>query len=59
MIVRIIILLLIAAVFYFITVKFLAVIAGRKCEACDGNGYWVGTRGEKNHCGICDGSGKK
>ncbi|MGK0390097.1 MAG: hypothetical protein ACI94Y_002848 [Maribacter sp.] len=30
-----------------------------KCEYCDGKGHWKGTRGEKNHCKICNGTGKE
>ena len=28
------------------------------CEVCDGDGFWRGTRGEKNPCRACGGSGK-
>jgi DnaJ-class molecular chaperone len=27
------------------------------CERCEGNGYWRGLRGERNHCKACDGTG--
>ncbi len=29
------------------------------CKDCKGKGYWQGTRGEKNTCKTCNGSGKK
>ncbi len=29
------------------------------CEVCKGEGFWRGTRGEKNPCRACGGSGKK
>ncbi len=29
------------------------------CEYCDGKGHWLGTRGEKNRCKVCNGSGKR
>jgi DnaJ-class molecular chaperone len=29
-----------------------------KCNKCEGLGYWVGTRGDKQNCDICRGSGK-
>lgn len=53
--------------FYFVLlygafelVKFLFLKAKtiNQCEYCDGLGYWLGTRGEKNHCKRCDGGGK-
>jgi DnaJ-class molecular chaperone len=30
-----------------------------QCKACNGLGYWKGTRGEKNECKVCHGTGKK
>ncbi len=30
----------------------------KKCDYCDGKGFWRGTRGEKNHCKQCMGTGK-
>jgi len=27
------------------------------CERCEGQGYWRGLRGERNHCKACDGTG--
>lgn len=29
-----------------------------KCEYCEGKGHWLGTRGEKNRCKVCNGTGK-
>jgi len=29
------------------------------CDSCDGQGFYRGTRGEKNTCRICGGSGKR
>jgi len=28
------------------------------CERCDGRGYWLATRGERDKCDACGGSGK-
>ena len=28
------------------------------CEKCDGKGYWIATKGEKDKCDRCKGSGK-
>jgi len=30
----------------------------KKCNKCEGLGYWVGTRGDKQNCDVCRGSGK-
>ena len=27
------------------------------CPTCDGQGYWYATRGEREYCRECDGSG--
>jgi len=27
------------------------------CESCDGKGYWESTRGERNDCDLCQGTG--
>ncbi|WP_025743050.1 hypothetical protein [Aquimarina pacifica] len=29
-----------------------------KCRKCNGMGYWIATRGEKEKCNLCWGSGK-
>jgi len=28
------------------------------CRKCNGQGYWIATRGEKEKCNLCWGSGK-
>ncbi|MDB4292037.1 hypothetical protein N9954_01415 [Maribacter sp.] len=30
----------------------------KRCEKCDGKGYWRAIRGEKDKCDVCQGSGK-
>jgi DnaJ-class molecular chaperone len=30
----------------------------KKCGKCEGKGYWIALRGEKNKCDACQGSGK-
>lgn len=42
---------------YLIVKGILQLIKSRQCSSCQGMGYWQGTRGEKNHCKACDGSG--
>lgn len=49
-------------VFYFINqilphINFKA--AMNPCDSCEGKGFWLGTRGDKNHCKVCDGTGQK
>lgn len=29
-----------------------------RCKKCDGKGYWLSTRGHKDTCDDCGGSGK-
>lgn len=31
----------------------------KKCNNCDGEGYWKATRGERNFCKVCNGTGLK
>ncbi|SER01791.1 hypothetical protein SAMN05444359_12187 [Neolewinella agarilytica] len=30
----------------------------KKCNNCKGKGYWIGTRGDRNNCKVCDGTGQ-
>ncbi|TSE06350.1 MULTISPECIES: hypothetical protein [Aquimarina] len=30
----------------------------KSCKKCDGKGYWIAMRGEKDKCDICKGSGR-
>jgi hypothetical protein len=30
----------------------------KKCDKCEGQGFWIGTRGDRQNCNICKGSGK-
>ncbi len=58
---RIIVLILICIVIYFI-IRLIAAqfnVKFNECKTCDGLGYWRGTRGEKNDCRACNGSGKR
>ena len=44
---------------YYLLQKGMVKVAQRNnCLECQGKGYWEGTRGEKNRCKICDGTGK-
>ena len=59
MIIRIIfILTLLIAVIYLLRTLFSGAHSN-VCANCEGEGYWKGIRGERNHCKVCDGSGKR
>ncbi|WP_344925731.1 hypothetical protein [Aquimarina addita] len=30
----------------------------KKCGKCDGRGYWIAMRGERDKCDVCKGAGK-
>ncbi len=30
----------------------------KRCQKCNGKGFWRATRGEKTKCDVCQGSGK-
>ena len=57
--IRIVIFVVFFAVAFYLINLLVSAIWSNKCENCDGDGYWKGTRGERNHCKVCDGSGKK
>lgn len=35
----------------------LSLSGSNRCHDCKGQGYWIGTRGEKNTCKTCGGNG--
>lgn len=47
----------IAITIYFIY-NLLSAYRNTMCPRCEGKGYWLGTRGDKNYCKACDGSGR-
>lgn len=51
-----IIVVIIAALFYVFKGFFSSDY--KKCHKCEGKGYWIALRGEKNTCDACQGSGK-
>ncbi len=54
-----IILLIGIVVAVFIFMKFVLPSSSyNKCTNCDGQGYWRGTRGDKNSCKTCGGTGR-
>ena len=58
MLVKILVTLVIGG-FAFFVIRSFFVKPGNRCRACDGTGYWLGTRGDKNTCKECAGSGKR
>lgn len=58
MIPRLLLLLLFIGGLYFIIKKSKGDPYFIKCGKCDGKGYWIAMRGEKDTCDNCNGSGK-
>ena len=58
MFIRIILTLAFFAFGYFLFRLIMFQVEGKRCPACNGQGYWVGTRGDRNTCKECDGSGR-
>jgi len=46
------------AILYFVFKMILKFINSFNCANCQGLGYWEGTRGDRNTCKVCDGTGK-
>lgn len=57
--IRLLLLLLILSISGIIIYVVIKLFASSLCANCDGLGYWEGTRGEKNTCKVCGGTGKK
>ena len=48
----------VVSVVFFLVKKFLLRAVSYKCTKCEGKGYWRATRGEKEKCDVCMGTGK-
>ena len=59
MLIRIFFVAVIFGIAYLILRGIVYQMNANNCLSCEGQGYWKGTRGEKNICKTCDGSGKK
>jgi len=57
--IRIVIILAVIGIVIYLINLFIASVKSNRCKHCEGYGYWKGTRGEKNFCKVCDGTGKK
>ncbi|WP_138657305.1 hypothetical protein [Maribacter algarum] len=58
MIFRILMLLLIIGLAIFLIRMVSNTSEYKKCQKCDGKGYWRATKGEKDKCDVCQGAGK-
>ena len=54
---RLLIIILLAAIVYYIIKKIIPKSEYRSCQKCNGKGYWIAMRGEKEKCDICKGAG--
>lgn len=58
MLVRLILILIIIGAAYYLYKNILASAKFVKCRKCDGQGYWIAMRGEKEKCDVCRGAGR-
>ena len=56
--IRIVIMAAIVAGGYYLLKEFVLNSKYISCEKCDGKGYWIATRGEREKCDACGGAGK-
>lgn len=59
MIIRLFFVALIFLIAFLILKGIVSLMNANNCKSCEGKGYWKGTRGEKNQCKTCYGSGVK
>jgi DnaJ-class molecular chaperone len=57
--IRVVLVIIVAIVIISIFKILYSLMPIRKCPECHGHGYWIGTRGDKNTCKLCQGSGKR
>jgi len=55
---RILVLVLAVGILIWVLSKLFAMVNLNRCPSCSGLGYWEGTRGERNRCKDCAGTGK-
>lgn len=56
---RIVIFVAFLGILIFLGNLVVASMNAKKCDNCKGEGHWIGTRGERNNCKVCDGTGRK
>ncbi len=55
---RIVIIIVVFGLLYLMRYAFIGLLKASNCKSCKGTGYWEGTRGERNRCDECNGTGK-
>ncbi len=55
---RILIILFLVGIVYYFIKKLIPNSPFISCQKCDGKGFWIAMRGEKEKCDICKGAGK-
>ena len=50
---------LIIGVALFLINTLISLYRASLCPDCEGQGYWEGTRGDKNFCKTCNGRGRE
>lgn len=58
MIFRVLVILLIVGLAYYLIRTVTGNSEYKSYQKCNGQGYWKATRGEKDKCDVCEGSGK-
>ncbi|GAA4113675.1 hypothetical protein GCM10022393_12820 [Aquimarina addita] len=58
MIFRILLIVLVIGGIYLFVKNMLGTTDFKKCGKCDGRGYWIAMRGERDKCDVCKGAGK-
>ncbi|MEM6723356.1 MAG: hypothetical protein AAF598_04915 [Bacteroidota bacterium] len=56
--IRIIFVILVALIAFYVVGLSVKMINSKRCQACEGQGYWKGTRGDINQCTQCAGTGR-
>jgi DnaJ-class molecular chaperone len=56
---RIIIFILFLGILLFLGKQVFNSMNTKKCQNCKGEGYWIGTRGDRNNCKVCGGTGQQ
>ena len=58
MIIKLTFLAIIFGLILFIIRVLFAMVTSNQCQKCNGEGYWKETRGERNFCKDCNGTGQ-
>ncbi len=58
MVFRIVLIAMVVGICFYLYKQLYGNSTYKKCEKCDGKGYWRAMRGERDKCDICQGAGK-